>query len=155
MYKLLSLNVRGLNSSRKRRQVFRWLHQEQSDIIFLQETYSSPESIKRWETEWGGKIVFSHGSSHSRGVMILFKPRLDGDIGKITADNFGRCIVAETIIDGSKIALVNICAPNDPTQQVVFLRDVSKEFLIPYANDNLVLGGDFNCTISTLDKKRR
>ena len=98
-------------------------------------------------------MVYSHGSSHSRGVMILFKPRLDVDIGKITADNFGRCIVAETIIDGSKMALVNIYAPNDPTQQVVFLRDVSKEFLIPYAKDNLVLGGDFNCTISTLDKK--
>ena len=30
---------------------------------------------------------------------------------------------------------------------------MSKEFLIPYANDNRVLGGDFNCTISTLDKK--
>jgi len=48
--------------------------------------------------------------------MILFKPRLDVDIGKITADNFGRCIVAKTIIDGSKIALVNIYAPNDATQ---------------------------------------
>ena len=155
MYKLLSLNVRGLNSSRKRRQVFRWLHvhQQQSDIIFLQETYSSQESIKRWEMEWGGKIVSSHGSSHSRGVMILFKPRLDVNFEKIIADNYGRCILAEIIIDGTKIVLVNVYAPNDATQQVVFLRDLSKEFLSPYANDNLVLGGDLNCTISTLDKK--
>ena len=95
----------------------------------------------------------SHGSSHSRGVMILFKPRLDVDFQKINADNSGRCILAETIIDGTKVVLVNIYAPNDTAQQVVFLRDVSKEFLIPYANDNLVLGGDFNCTISTSDKK--
>ena len=29
---------------------------------------------------------------------------------------------------------------NDATQQVVFFRNVSKERLIPYANDNLVLG---------------
>ena len=84
--------------------------------------------------------------------MILFKPRLDVDLEKIAADNFGRRVLAETIIDGTKIVLVNIYAPNDATQQVVFLRDVSKEFLIPYANDNLVLGGDFNRTISTLDK---
>ena len=96
--RLLSLNVRGLNSSRKWRQVFRWLHQQQSDIIFLQETYSSPESIKRWETEWGSKTVSSHGSPHSRGVMILFKPCLDVDLEKIAADNFGRSILAETII---------------------------------------------------------
>ena len=87
----------------------------------------------------------SHSSSHIRGVMILFKPHLDVDLEKITADNFGSCILAETIIDGTKIVLVNIYAP----QQVVFLRDVSKEFLIPYTNDNLVLGGYFNHTIRT------
>lgn len=54
-----------------------------------------------------------------------------------------------------KIILVNIYAPNDVTQQVVFLAigDLSREFLIPYASDNLVLGGGFNCTISTLDQK--
>ena len=45
-HKLLTLNVRGLNSSGKRRQVFRWLHLQRSDIIFLQETYSSTETIK-------------------------------------------------------------------------------------------------------------
>ena len=95
----------------------------------------------------------SHGSSHSRGVMIFFKPCLDVDYEKITADNYGRCILPETIIDSTKIVLVNIYAPNDANQQVVFLRDLSKEFLTPYINDNLVLGGDFNCTISTLDKK--
>ena len=58
----LSLNVRGLNGSRKRRQVFRWLHQRKSDIIFLQETYSSRDTIGRWEAERGGEIVSSHGS---------------------------------------------------------------------------------------------
>ena len=92
MYKIISLNVRGLNGSRKRRQVFRWLYQQKSDIIFLQETYSSLDAIGRWEAEWGGKIVSSHGSSHSRGVMILFKPRLDVNIEKITEDKYGRYI---------------------------------------------------------------
>ena len=41
----------------------------QSDVIFLQDTYSSLESIKRWETEWARKIVSSQCSSHSRGVL--------------------------------------------------------------------------------------
>ena len=69
------------------------------EIIILQETYSLPESIKRWETEWGGKIVSSHGSSHSRGVKIFFKPRLDVDFEKITADNFGLvlCVTEKTL----------------------------------------------------------
>ena len=76
-HKLLTLNVRGLNSSRKRRQVFRWLHLQRSDIIFLQETYSSKTTIKQWEAEWGGKVVASHSTTHSKGVMILFKPNLN------------------------------------------------------------------------------
>ena len=92
MYKIISLNVTGLNGSRKQRQVFRWLHQQKSDIIFLQETYSSLDTIGRWEAEWGGKIVSSHGSSHSRGVMIFFKPRLDVNIEKTTLDDHGRLL---------------------------------------------------------------
>ena len=87
---MISLNVRELNGSRKQRQVFRWLHQQKSDIIFLQGTYSSLDTNGRWEAQWGGKIVSSHGSSHSRGIMILFKPRLDVNTEKITSDDHGR-----------------------------------------------------------------
>ena len=60
--------------------------------------------------------------------------------------------LAETIIHGSKIVVVNISAPNDASQHV-FLEDRSIEFTIPYTNDNLALGGHFNCTITTLDQK--
>ena len=153
MYKIISHNVRGLNGSRKRRQVFRWLHQQNSDIILLQETYSSPDAIGRWEAEWGGKIISSHGSTHSRGVMILFKPRLDVSFEKITTDKYGRYILAEIVIDNTKVVLVNVYAPNDPNQQVVFLRELSNNVLSNYCNENLVLGGDFNCVINTSDKR--
>ena len=133
--------------------MFRWLHQQKSDIIFLQEAYSLRDTIGRWEAEWGGKILSSHGSSHSRGVMILFKPRLDVSIEKITSDDHGRYILAEIVIDNTKIILVNVYAPNETNQQVVFLRELSKNLLSNYDNENLVLGGDFNCVISALDKR--
>ncbi|KAL9965225.1 hypothetical protein ACROYT_G028996 [Oculina patagonica] len=90
------------------------------------------DAIGRWEAEWGGKIVSSHGSSHSRGVMILFKPRLDVNIEKITEDKYGRYIVAEIVIDNTKVILVNVYAPNDPNQQVVFLRELSNNILSNY-----------------------
>ena len=138
---MLSLNVRVLNGSRKRRQVFRWLHQQQSDIIFLQETYSSAETIKRGKQNGrgGGGQKFLHPRFFSQQRSHDFKPRLD--------------VGFEAVIDGIIIVLVKIYAPNDSKQQVVFPRDLSKEFLSMYADENLVLGGDFNCTISTLDKK--
>ena len=39
----LTVNVRGLKKSIKRRALFRWLHKQNKDFIFLQETYSSDE----------------------------------------------------------------------------------------------------------------
>ena len=129
------------------------LHLQRSDIIFLQETYSSTESIKRWEAEWGGKVVASHGTTHSKGVMVLFKPNLNVTINKTLADKNERYILAETAIDETNIVFVNIYAPNDPSEQILFLRDLSSSVLSSYANENLVLGGNFNCVMNAMDKK--
>ena len=151
--KILSLNVRGMNKTTKRLQLFRWLHQQNSDVIFLQETYSSSQTIKLWEAEWGGKIVESHGSNHSRGVMILFKPKINVSIEKIVRDENGRYVLSEVYLDDEKFVFVNIYAPNDQTQQIHFLRDLSHSVLNSYANETLVLGGDFNCALTELDKR--
>ena len=72
-FSVLSLNVRGLNKTIKRRQVFRWLYQQKSDVVFLhvQEPYSSAQNLKSWEAEWGSKMMGSHGTNHSRGVMVF------------------------------------------------------------------------------------
>ena len=41
MHSFITLNVRGINSLRKRRAIFRQLHNKNASVIFLQETYSS------------------------------------------------------------------------------------------------------------------
>ena len=97
--KILSLNVRGLNKTTKRRQLFRWLHKQNSDVIFLQETYSPTQTIKLWEAEWGGKIAESHGSNHSRGVMTLFKPKINVSIEKVVRDKNGTYVSSEVYLD--------------------------------------------------------
>ena len=151
--KFLSLNVRGLNKSTRRRQFFRWLHQQTSDVIFLQETYSSAQTVRLWEAEWGGKMLACHGSTHSRGVMILFKPKINVSIGNVIRDKNGRYIVSEVAIDDVKCILVNIYAPNDQMQQIKFLIDLSNSVLNSYANETLVIGGDFNCPLNDWDKR--
>ena len=97
-YKLsfCSLNVRGLNQARKRRQIYRWLHNYNFDIIFLQETYSSKNTEDVWKAEWGGKIHFSHWTTHSKGVMILFNPKLNFEIESATTDKNGRYLLLKT-----------------------------------------------------------
>ena len=66
-FKIISLNVRGLRSLKKRKAIFLWLEKQKSDIIFLQETYSTFEDENIWRTQWKGKLFFSHGSNHSKG----------------------------------------------------------------------------------------
>ena len=75
--KIVTLNVRGLNGSTKRRSSFRWLHNQKAHFYFLQETYSDEKTKALWEAEWGGKIFCSHGTKHSKGVMILLNPKYD------------------------------------------------------------------------------
>jgi len=117
MYKklIISLNVRGLKSLRKRRQVFHWLHQQKSDIIFCKKLI--PRSILSEDGRQNREAksyLAMHGLSHSRGVMILFKQQLDVNIEKIASDDHRRYILAEIVIDNTKVVLVNVYAPNDP-----------------------------------------
>ena len=58
--------------------------------------------------------------------MVLFEPNLNVTINKTLADKNGRYIHAETsIIDETNIVFVNIYAPKDPSQQILFLRDLT------------------------------
>ena len=95
----VTLNVRGLNDERKRRQVFRWLRGRKFQIIFLQEVYSSRDTEKIWSAEWGGKIVFCHGTKHSCGTPVLFHPSIDVDVEHVEIGERGREIVLCAKID--------------------------------------------------------
>ena len=143
-----SLNVRGINQTRKRRQLFRWLHNNKFDIIFLQET-SSIENIENiWKSEWGGKIYFCHGTNHSRGVMILFNPKFAAPVDSIEADKNGRYLFLQTTISDITFQLCNIYSPNNNSEQKSFFSNILN-VLRKRSEINI---GDFNCTLTPRDK---
>ena len=150
--KLLSLNVRGLNKSIKRRSIFRWLHNQKLQFAFLQETYSSKNYAHIWEAEWGAKTFFSHGTSHSKGVMTLINPRLDFKVNTSISDKNSRFLILDLVIDETRLILVNIYAPNDTSQQVAFFKEL-EHHLAEFAEENVVIAGDFNCALESRDKK--
>ena len=86
-FKLLSLNVRGIRSSTKRKTLFSWLAERKYDIVFLEETYSTIDIESVWRTQWQGKLYFSHGSNHSCGVMILVGDDLDFKLNLAGSDD--------------------------------------------------------------------
>ena len=56
----------------KRKAIFNWFLKQNADLCFLQETYGTEEIENQWRAQWRGEIFFAHGSTHSRGVAILF-----------------------------------------------------------------------------------
>lgn len=123
-FKILSLNVRGSRSFDKRKALFHWLSKEKSNIIFLQETYSTPEVENIWKSQWRGDIFFSHGSEHSRGVMILLKEKFDCEVKVHREDEQGRFVILKSLTQSQPFVYVNIYAPNKVKDQCIF----SKKF---------------------------
>ena len=66
----LSLNVRGLNDNKKRRKIFSWCKKQNTDIVFLQETYSTAEVENIWTNEWATKLFF-HTEQIMREVLLF------------------------------------------------------------------------------------
>lgn len=79
-FKIISLNVRGIRDQTKRRSILTYLKEQKANFYFLQETYSDVNDELIWQSEWGGKILFSHGTDHSKGVFILLDPATKNNV---------------------------------------------------------------------------
>ena len=98
-YDITSLNVRGLREQSKRRSIFSYLKDQKSKLYFLQEIYSEVNDEIIWRNEWGGKILFSHGTKHSIGVCILINPLVQDKIDYSFSDKSGRIVLITIVIN--------------------------------------------------------
>ena len=57
------------------------------------------------EKKWKGDMFFSHGTGHSKGVLILVKDQLDFKLQSIKVDSQSRYILLEAIIQDSPFLL--------------------------------------------------
>ena len=149
-FKLISLNARGIRTSRKRKAVFKWVTNQMADICFLQETYSTKEVEKVWKKQWKGQMYFSHGSEHSRGTLVLIKNSLEFEMKSVCLDEEGRFVILEALVQGQKFVLVNIYAPNKTSEQISFFEQIKDELDKIDFEDHcrLIIGGDFNVILN-------
>ena len=147
----MSLNVRGLRNRVKRNSTFSFLKDKNFQFYFLQEIYSVPDDANTWSNEWGGDIFFSHGSTHSRGVLI--KPSCSYSVEGLNRDQNGRIISINLSSGSANILLCNTYAPNDLQQQLAFLRNLNNFLITNVDIGNLIVGGDWNVTLEAVDKK--
>ena len=150
---VISLNVRGLRDTVKRRSIFSYLKDQDVNFYFLQETFSKGSDETVWRNEWGGEIYFSHGTSQSKGVCILINRVVKEKVTFTFSDADGRIILINLTYNGLKLSFCNIYGPNDHTQQVSFIQELNCLLIDKSEITALIVGGDWNCTLSKKDKK--
>ena len=149
-FRIISLNVRGLGDRQKRRAVFDY-YRTRAEILCLQETHCTSECEQIWNSEWGGRGIYSHGNSTSKGVCILFKKNFFCNIVNISRDLEGRVICCEINLSSEdpNITICNIYAPNQDSPAFV---DAIGQRLVDYSEQRLIIG-DFNLVLdNSLDK---
>ena len=73
---IMTYNCRGLGTQQKRRDVVNFLNNLDFDIYILQDTHLTERTAQFFNTIWRGKCYHSFGTHNSRGVSILFKPKV-------------------------------------------------------------------------------
>ena len=118
-FELISLNARGIRDFQKRQAIFSWIKKQNADIAFLQETYSTPEIVDEWKFQWHGNIYYSHGTNHSKGVLILVSDKLQFELRSVSQDSDDRYVLIDVLIQGSPFLLLNIYSPNKTSKSNV------------------------------------
>ena len=157
---LISLNANGLGKANKRRKLIGWLnkfHNADKKIIFLQETHTTPKIVPLWDKEWNyRKIIYSHGTSGSKGVAIIFPKNMEYEIHDIKLSQEGRYIAVTMTTNDTKFCLINGYAPNTTKlqDQLKWLSEI-QIILENNLDTNFIIGGDLNdCFIPMLDRFR-
>ena len=111
--------------------------------MVIQETHSSVEIEKIWRNEWGGEIIFSHGTTAARGIAVCVTKQIFEQISQVETDQDGRSILFNIITDSTKISVMAIYAPN--TDSPLFFKQMSDK--LKQRHEHKIIVGDFNLVL--------
>ena len=150
-------NCRGLRDDKTRNDYFHWLKSRPIGIEFLQETHCHlrKEAVK-WGREWStnkNDSYWSLGTNRSKGVAILFHPKLREagiDISNVITDPNGRYIKLMLKIGNCVFRVLNVYAPNNERDRVNFFLSLHDILLDDFSEAENVAGGDWNCVMDSI-----
>lgn len=117
----ITWNINGCRDSFKRYQIFEFIKiNHPVDVVFLQETHTTQLDESSWQVVWRSPIHFSHGSTNSAGVAILFNPRKKVDILSVNNVVPGRLLHIHANIDNSPVHLINVYTPTIGSERLGF-----------------------------------
>lgn len=150
--RIISWNINGTQNPTKLKKCLLYLKSRQADVVLLQETHMKSSEAMKLRRGWVGHVFHSSFDSKKRGVAILVHKKLKFVLLKEHKDEEGRVVCIESIIDGKKINLCNIYAPNEDDPD--FFHKINS--LLGTLQDGCtILGGDFNQTLDpVLDRSK-
>lgn len=125
MFRIMSLNCRGLRDTSKRKDVLNYIRKKNFSICCIQDTHFIQSDEKIIRAQWGFECIFSHGRSDARGVCILLNNNFEYKLLGKFSDEQGNLLILQLEVDKKfTVTLVNIYGPNkdDP----IFLQNLNK-----------------------------
>lgn len=114
--------------------------------MYVQETHIDYSNTIDWEKEWEGKVVLTHTSSSRDGGAILFAKHFLPVSYQVEEIIAGRLVIIKTEFEKYRINFINVYAPTNGTERVIFLNSINTLLQNCRTDDYVFLGGDFNCT---------
>lgn len=119
--KIISLNVKGLNTPEKRSQLLTSMRSAKADVVFLQETYFCLKNTPKLKNHsFPHSFNATSPASKTKGVSILLSKNVPLQFKDTLLDDQGRFIFLKGTLRNKSITLANIYSPN--TSQVPFFR---------------------------------
>lgn len=141
--KYTTWNCRGLQKTKKIKQVMNKIKDLGCKIVFLQETHTLEEENIKISRRWQGSVYASSFTSRARGVITLIHKSIPFHVINVIKDTFGRYLIIQGSILHEKINLVNIYGPN--IDDDCFFTNI---FLtISSLPGKIIMGGDWNCVL--------
>ena len=100
-----------------------------------------------WKLQWHRNIILSHNSFNKKGILIVFRYGSEYTLlSPEIVDDDGRYIILHIEIQGSPYILLNYYGPNNESNQVKVLSQISSKLQSINVDDNVqfILAGDWN-----------
>ena len=143
---ITSLNTRGLNKRLKRKTIFNKC--KGYDITCLQETYITDAKYDSWKQDWPGEFLYTAGSCHSKGQIILINEKFKYKKIETIISN-ERFLGIKIYLDNQELKIINVYAPNKKAEKLLFIHELY-ELFNNKPKENTIICGDFNIVLDNL-----
>ena len=99
---------------------------------------------QEWIKDWKGDSFWSYGTNLSKGVAFLFKEHANFKIISHEIYEDGRMMSLKTEINGLNLQILNIYAPNVPSERKKFIKKITEKLDETFVQ---IIAGDFNCVM--------